>query len=117
MELARQKWSRIVHGKIEQSSREIKKSVRHLMQNNKVPNGLWDFCAVDVCELRCLTVHGHFSIHGQTPYEMTTGQTPDISEYTEFGFYELIWYCDEMAVFVWKINTVLLTGGLRKIRK
>ena len=30
---------------------------------------------------------------------MTTSQTPDISEYTEFGFYEMIWYYDEMAVF------------------
>ena len=38
-------------------------------------------------------------MHGRTPYEMTTGQTPDISEYTEFGFYEMIWYYDEMAVF------------------
>jgi hypothetical protein len=30
---------------------------------------------------------------------MTTGQTPDISEYTEFGFFEMLWYYDEMAVF------------------
>jgi hypothetical protein len=78
---------------------EIKKGVRHLMQSHRVPNCLWDFCAVYVCELRYLTVHGPFSMHGHTPYEMTTGQTPDISEYSEFGFYEMLWYYDEMAVF------------------
>jgi hypothetical protein len=79
--------------------REIKKGVRQLMATRRVPNCLWDFCAVYVCELRCLTVHGHFSMQGRTPYEMTTGQTPDISEYTEFGFFEMLWYYDEMAVF------------------
>jgi hypothetical protein len=79
--------------------REVKKGVRQLMATHRVPNCLWDFCAVYVCELRCLTVHGHFSMHGRTPYEMTTGQTPDISEYTKFGFYEMLWYYDEMAVF------------------
>jgi hypothetical protein len=78
---------------------EIKKGVRHFMQSRRVPNCLWDFCAVYVCELRCLTVHGHFSMHGRTPYEMTTSQTPDISEYSEFRFYEMLWYYDEMAVF------------------
>jgi hypothetical protein len=38
-------------------------------------------------------------MHGRTPYEITTGQTPDISEYTEFSFYEMLWHYDEMAVF------------------
>jgi len=38
-------------------------------------------------------------MHGRTPYEIHTGQTPDISEYTEFSFYEMLWYYDEMAVF------------------
>jgi hypothetical protein len=69
------------------------------MSSRRVPNCLWDFCAIYVCELRCLTVHAHFSMHGRTPYEITTGQTPDISEYTEFSFYEMLWHYDEMAVF------------------
>jgi hypothetical protein len=38
-------------------------------------------------------------MHGHTPHEMSTGQTPDISEYTEFSFYEMLWYNDEMAFF------------------
>ncbi len=69
------------------------------MSRNGIPPCLWDFCAQYVCELRCLTAHNHFSMHRRTPYELDTGQTPDISECTEFRFYEPVWYYDEQATF------------------
>ena len=32
---------------------------------------------------------------GATPYESITGDTPDISEYTDFGFWDLVWFWDK----------------------
>jgi hypothetical protein len=59
---------------------EVKKSTRQIMTNTRAPKCLWDFCAVYVCEIRCLTAHSHFALQGRTPYEVVTGRTPDISE-------------------------------------
>ena len=32
------------------------------------------------------------SLQGRTGYEEVTGKTPDISEYCDFDFYDLVWY-------------------------
>ncbi|MGH7954979.1 MAG: hypothetical protein ACREOZ_03375 [Gloeomargaritales cyanobacterium] len=45
-----------------------------------------------VCEIRCLTAHSIHSLHGRTPQEHVIGNTPDISEYNEFDWYQPIWY-------------------------
>ncbi|MGH3053527.1 MAG: hypothetical protein ACRDL7_00940, partial [Gaiellaceae bacterium] len=78
----------------ERTIREVKKSVVRLMSRTKAPMRLWDFCAVYVCETRCLTAHSIYSLHGRTPYECVTGNTPDISEYVEFDWYQPTWYYD-----------------------
>ena len=75
--------------------REVKKSTRQIMTSTKAPKCLWDYCAVYVCEIRCLTAHSHFALQGRTPYEMVTGRTPDISEYVEFQWYDMLWYYDQ----------------------
>jgi hypothetical protein len=43
----------------------------------------------------CLTANDLYALHGRTPHEMVTGNTPDISEYTEFKWYEPIFYYDD----------------------
>jgi hypothetical protein len=40
------------------------------------------------------TVNSVYSREGRTPIEQITGETPDISEYTDFGFYDWVWYRD-----------------------
>jgi CMP-N-acetylneuraminic acid synthetase len=70
--------------------REVKKSTRQIMTNTRAPKCLWDYGAVYVCEKRCLTAHPHFALHGRTPYEMVTGRTPDISEYVDFQWNDLL---------------------------
>jgi hypothetical protein len=64
------------------------------MSHSKTPLRLWDFCALYVAELRCLTTQPLFSLHGWTPYELVTGNTPDISEYIAFEWYQPIYYYD-----------------------
>ncbi|MGH3055899.1 MAG: hypothetical protein ACRDL7_13075, partial [Gaiellaceae bacterium] len=78
----------------ERTIREVKKTVTHLMSRTKTPKRLWDFCMTYVCETRCLTAHPFFTLHGRTPQEHVTGHTPDISEYTDFEWYQPVWYYD-----------------------
>jgi hypothetical protein len=73
---------------------ELKKHVRRIMSKTKTPKRLWDFCASYVAELRCLTAQPLYSLHGRTPYEIVTGNTPDISEYIAFSWYQPVWYYD-----------------------
>jgi hypothetical protein len=75
--------------------RELKKHVRRIMGKMKTPKRLWDFCATYVAELRCLTAQPLYSLHGRTSYELETGNTPDISEYITFSWFQPIWYYDK----------------------
>jgi hypothetical protein len=53
-----------------------------------VPPRLWDFGYRWCCEIIIRTVNTVYSLGGCTPIEQITGETPDISEYTDFGFYD-----------------------------
>jgi len=43
-------------------------------------------------ELRNRTARPLPQLNGRTPYEILTGKMPDISEFLEFGWYQLVWY-------------------------
>jgi hypothetical protein len=45
-----------------------------------------------------LTANSSFALEGRTPIEQITGETPDISEYLDFGFYDWVWYKDNAGV-------------------
>jgi hypothetical protein len=74
--------------------RELKRHVLRLMRRSQAPKRLWDFCALLVAKLRSLTVNDTYLSHGRTPHEIVTGKTPDISEYTDFEWYQPVWYLD-----------------------
>jgi len=74
--------------------REMKKHTRRLMNKTGTPLRLWDFCTQYVAELRTLTAQPLFSLHGRTPYELVIGNTPDISEYISFSWYQPVYYLD-----------------------
>ena len=56
------------------------------MTKKKVPKRLWDFGLVYESELLSRMARGD---DRRTGYEVVTGQTPDISEWLDFEFYEL----------------------------
>ena len=56
-----------------------------------------EFCSCYAAEIKCLTVQPLHSLHGHTAYELVTGNTPDVSEYLEFEWYQLIWYYETHA--------------------
>jgi len=59
--------------------------------------GLWDFCCGYTVELRNRLARTLPQLHGRTPWEKITGNTPDISEFLEFQWYEPIWYYEPTA--------------------
>jgi len=62
------------------------------MGRARTPVKLWDFCVNYVSYLQNHIVRPLSNLRGRTPYEMVTGNTPDISELLEFEWYQPIWY-------------------------
>ena len=60
------------------------------MIKKNVPKRLWDFGLVWISETGNLTVTSSRYANGRTPLEIVTGETPDISEYTDFEFYDRV---------------------------
>jgi len=71
---------------------ELKKHVRRLMSRTNTPLPLWDFCCQYTVELRNRIARPLPQLHGRTPYEVLTGNTPDVSEYLEFCWFQPIWF-------------------------
>ena len=59
------------------------------MINQNIPNRLWDYGLVYEAEILSRMSRG---TDGRTGYERLTGQTPDISEWLDFSFYDLVWF-------------------------
>jgi hypothetical protein len=78
--------------------REVKKRWFRQMTKKRVPKRLWDYGIVWICEVMSLTANSNFALDGRTPLEQLTGETPDISEYLDFGFYDWVWYKDNAGV-------------------
>jgi len=69
--------------------RELKKKWRLKMRQQGVPKRLWNYGLVWALEIMNRTARGPDS---RTPYEIITGNTPDISEWLNFSFYDWCWY-------------------------
>ena len=61
------------------------------MIKRRAPKCVWDFGMVYESEILSKISWGHDS---RTGMERITGDMVDISEWTDFGFYELCWYWD-----------------------
>jgi len=85
--------------KVEVANRELKKTVMYWLHKTNTPRRLWDYCSIYQSDIRSLTAHPLFALDGRTPYELVTGNTPDISEYTDFDWYQTVWYLDQEASF------------------
>ena len=72
--------------------REVQRKWFRTMICNQVPRILWDSGMRWVCETMQRTYTQAGGIDGCTPIESVTGETVDISEYLDFGFYDRVWY-------------------------
>jgi hypothetical protein len=57
-----------------------------------VPRRLWDYGLIyEAMILNRILPRGN---NNRTGLEMVTGETPDISEWVDFEFYDRVWYYD-----------------------
>ena len=74
----------------EGSIREMKKRWYRVMHKKNAPPRLWDYGISWVCETYNITANNSRYSNGRTPMEIITGDTPEISEYLDFGFYDWV---------------------------
>ena len=84
--------------KVEGVIREIRKRWFRVMHKQRVPRRLWDYGIRWVCETMQRTARQSGDLDGRTSLERVTGETPDISEYLDFTFYDWCWYNDNAGL-------------------
>ena len=61
------------------------------MAKKRVPKRLWDFGLIYESDILCRMARGS---NRRTGYEEVFGDTPDISEWLDFEFYDMVWWLD-----------------------
>jgi Reverse transcriptase (RNA-dependent DNA polymerase) len=74
---------------------ELKKRWRNRMLKKKVPTRLWDYGLVYESNILNRIPRGQ---RQRTGLEMVTGETPDISEWIDFEFYDRVWFYDRKKI-------------------
>ena len=68
-----------------------------LMSKYLIPKRFWDYVGLYVCDIHNLTASAMLDY--KTPKKVITGNTPDISEYTEFHLYQPCYYFNSADTF------------------
>ena len=68
------------------------------MIRTQVPTRLWDYGMRWSADVMSLTHTSAGDINGCIPLAKLTGETPDISQYLDFGFYDRVWYKDNAGL-------------------
>ena len=82
----------------EQSIREIKKQWYSLQSKTGAHDRLADYGISYICEVSNVTTSSSKYARGRTPLEIISGETPDISEYLDFGFYDWVTFKSNAGV-------------------
>ena len=73
---------------------ELRRKWYRIMIRKRIPKQLWDYGLKWVSETSSLTHTTAGVLGGTIPLQEVTGETPDISEYLDFGLYDEVWYKD-----------------------
>ena len=68
------------------------------MIRKQVPTRLWDYGMQWAADVMSMTHTSAGDINGCIPLAKVTGETPDISQYLDFSFYDRIWYKDNAGL-------------------
>lgn len=69
------------------------------MAKSGAPKQLWDDCAEREAYIRSNTTHDIYSLNGQVPVTIVSGETADISPFTIFKWYEWVMFRDTSVSF------------------
>lgn len=87
--------------------REVRKKWFRLMQATDMPKRLWDYGLKWVTEVMQRTATSSYHSQGRTPLEIITGDTPDISEYLDFGIYDWVLFKENAGFGETKLGRML----------
>jgi len=88
-------WSNAAEGTI----RELKRGVAHKMCATRCPKALWDDCLELEAFIRSNTASASYRLQGEVPETLISGETADISEIAEFGWYQWGMFRDSSQPF------------------
>jgi hypothetical protein len=86
-------WQNRAEGEI----RELKKLTHRTLQQFGAPLSYWCYAVEWAARVCSLTAHNYSSLQMQTPDELVTGHTPDISEFAHFAWFQWVWYRDDAS--------------------
>ena len=93
--------------RVEGVIREIRKKWFRLMMKRSLPKRLWDYGLRWVVEIMQRTASSDGNLHDRTGLEKVTEETPEISEYVDFSFYDWSWYKENASMREMKLGTWL----------
>ena len=70
----------------------IKSKVRKIMRETNTPFKLVDYVMAYACEIRNFVPSHTMGTNDRTPYELVHNETPDISEYVNFKWFDFVWF-------------------------
>ena len=79
-------WANRAEGAVQQN----KRATRRAMKKSACPARLWDYCDELQADIRCHTARNIPTLNVQVPKTVFTGNTVDISELVESGWYQWI---------------------------
>ena len=71
------------------------------------PIALWSYGIPYVAKIMQITASFAADLQGRTPLEALTGETPDISQYLDFGFYDRVWFKEDAGLGETKLGRFL----------
>ena len=87
--------------------RELRKRWYRTIFRTNCPRSLWNYGLPHIAKIMQLTASNAAGLDGRTPLEIITGDTPDISEYLDFGFYDRVWFKENAGLEVPKLARFL----------
>ena len=78
----------------ERKIKDVKVLGRYLMQTSNTPIRLWDYAYIHAANILSRTATNTADPLHRIPFEHVMGYTPDISEFTSYDWYQLVWYWD-----------------------
>jgi len=69
------------------------------LRQSKCPKVLWDDCIERQSYIRSFTAHDNFALKGECPETLINGETPDISAFGEYGWYDWVKFRDTQVAY------------------
>jgi hypothetical protein len=92
----------------------IKEATRMDIQASGLPLVLWDYCMEHRALIYQVMAKNLFQLNGTTPHTFTFGTDADISNLCCFGWYEWVYFCENLAAFPFQNKQLGLCLGPAK---